>query len=417
MSLQRNTLWNLAGSGAPLIVALICIPYLLRVLGAEGFGVLTLVWALIGYFSLFDFGVGKALTYELGRRSGANLSDLAPYVRAGIGLTAATGVIGAIVIALLAEPLSDRWLNIGTAWRSDAFAAFLIAAIGIFPTTISSGLRGALEGTYRFSASNINRIILGSLMFALPAWSVFFHGKSLWAATLYMVCARLVLMLAMLYQLRHFLVASGRLERTHLASLFNYGIWVAVTGIIGPLMVFGDRFFVSAAVGPELLSQYAIPQEALQRLLLIPAAICGALLPRLASIPRNQISLAYQKNFKRVAWVMFAICSAAALLSYPLLTIWISKDFAKSALLVTLILTAGICINGMSMVSYTVIHALGQPKITAIFHIIELGIYIVLLWGLTKIFGLPGAAIAWTVRVVIDFVLLKTAARKILNEF
>lgn len=416
MSLKRNTLWNLAGAAAPLLVALFTIPYLLRVLGAEGFGVLTLVWALIGYFSLFDFGVGRALTYELGRRSSAGLSELAPYVRAGIALTCATGVLGAAVVIVLAKPLSGIWLNIGSDWKSDALLAFLIAAVGIIPTTITSGLRGALEGINRFSASNINRIVLGSLMFALPAWSVFFHGGHLWVATLYMVIARILLMLAVLYQLRQYMLSPTRLERGHLAALLNYGAWITVTGIVGPLMVFGDRFFVSAAVGAQLLPQYAIPQEGLQRLLLIPAAICGALLPQLASLPRDHVAAAYRQNFRRVAWGMFGICCAVALLSYPGLSIWISPEFARSALTVTLVLTVGIWFNAMTLVPYTVIHALGQPKITAIFHIIELILYVILLWILTRLFGLVGAAMAWTGRVMLDFFLLRMTANRMLNE-
>ena len=45
--LARNTVWNLIGSGAPMVVAVFCIPILVRGLGKEGFGVLTLAWALI----------------------------------------------------------------------------------------------------------------------------------------------------------------------------------------------------------------------------------------------------------------------------------------------------------------------------------------------------------------------------------
>lgn len=67
-------------------------------------------------------------------------------------------------------------------------------------------------------------------------------------------------------------------------SLFGFGSWVTLSGVIGPLMVYGDRFFVSAAVGANLLPLYAIPQEGLQRLLLIPGSFCGALLPRLSSL-------------------------------------------------------------------------------------------------------------------------------------
>ena len=416
MSLRRNTLWNLAGAGAPLLVALFAIPYLLHALGTEGFGVLTLVWALIGYFSLFDFGVGRALTYELGRRSSAKSSDLAPYVRAGILLTCATGAIGAALVAILSKPLSSTWLNIGAVWKDDALLAFLIAAVGIIPTTIYSGLRGALEGLNRFSASNISRIVLGALMFALPAWAVFFHGSHLWIATLYMVIARLVLMLMVLFQLRQFLLHSGKLERMHLAALLNYGIWITVTGIVGPLMVYGDRFFVSAAVGTQLLPQYAIPQEALQRLLLIPTAICGALLPQIAAFSREHAKIAYYRNFKRVTLLMFCVCFVAALLSYPGLSVWISPEFAFGALPVTLILTVGIWLNSIAMVPYTVIHAMGKPKITAIFHIIELVLYAVLIWALTRQLGLVGAAIAWTTRVAVDLMLLRIAARRILID-
>jgi O-antigen/teichoic acid export membrane protein len=416
VSLRRNALWNLLGMGAPLLVALFAIPYLLRTLEAEGFGILTLVWALIGYFSLFDFGVGRALTYELSRRSPTEPSALAPYVRAGLLITLATGMLGAVIVWGVAKPFAGTWLNIRQDWQHDALVSFLIAAVGIIPTTISSGLRGALEGLNRFAASNVNRMTVGALMFALPAWSVYLHGSHLWIATLYMVIARVVLMLVALFQLRQFVNFAGKLERTHLAPLLNYGVWITVTGVVGPLMVYGDRFFVSAAVGPELLPQYAIPQEALQRLLLIPAAFSGALLPRLAGSSINNVERLYQQYFKRVSLVMLVICCVAALFAYPGLSVWISSDFARSALPVTLMLTFGIWLNAMALVPYTVIHAMGKPRITAIFHLFELVLYILMLWILTPRYGLPGAAAAWVIRIAVDLVLLRVAVGRIFRD-
>src|SRR5260370_7816138 len=55
--LARNTVWNLLGSGAPMIVAVFCIPILIRGLGKERFGVLTLAWPLMGYASPFEPGL------------------------------------------------------------------------------------------------------------------------------------------------------------------------------------------------------------------------------------------------------------------------------------------------------------------------------------------------------------------------
>src|SRR5260370_26955505 len=60
--LARNTVWNLLGSGAPTIVAVFCLPLLIRGLGKERFRVLTLARALICYASLVGLGLGRALT-------------------------------------------------------------------------------------------------------------------------------------------------------------------------------------------------------------------------------------------------------------------------------------------------------------------------------------------------------------------
>ena len=59
--LARNTIWNLIGYGVPLVVALFAIPLLIKGLGTDRFGVLTLAWVFIGYLSLFDLGLGRAL--------------------------------------------------------------------------------------------------------------------------------------------------------------------------------------------------------------------------------------------------------------------------------------------------------------------------------------------------------------------
>ena len=60
--LARNALWNLMSLAAPMLVALAAIPALIRTLDADRFAILTLAWMVIGYCSLFDLGLGRALT-------------------------------------------------------------------------------------------------------------------------------------------------------------------------------------------------------------------------------------------------------------------------------------------------------------------------------------------------------------------
>src|SRR5260370_29018279 len=51
--LARNTIWNLVGSGAPMLVAVFCLPSLIRGWGADRFGVLPLAGAPIGKAIMF----------------------------------------------------------------------------------------------------------------------------------------------------------------------------------------------------------------------------------------------------------------------------------------------------------------------------------------------------------------------------
>ncbi len=60
--LAGNGMLNLVGQVLPLAIGLVVIPILVRDLGVERFGVLALIWLIVGYFSLFDFGLGKAIT-------------------------------------------------------------------------------------------------------------------------------------------------------------------------------------------------------------------------------------------------------------------------------------------------------------------------------------------------------------------
>ena len=423
MSLKRNTIWNLVGAGLPLLAAAAFIPYCLNQLGKEAFGVLTLIWALIGYFSLFDFGTGRALTYELSKlRHAKQEEEIQVTLKAGLILTTCSGALGTLIVLALAFQLSHHWLNISLQWQADTYLAFLIAATGIIPTTLASGQRGAMEGLDRFDASNINKIFLGFCMFILPALSIWLHGASLSHIAFYLVASRFLVVIIGVMQLRDYLLTplksslSTDTLLTHMRSLISYGLWLTLTGIIGPMMVYGDRFFVSAAVGADQLSLYSIPQEGLIRLLIVPVAICGALLPTFTTITdQKQLIAVYQKNHRRLMLIMLALCICSAIFAYPILSVWISTDFARQAIPIVLIFSLGIWINSIAVMPFILLQSKGKTALTAQFHVIELFVYILLLYILANKYGLIGAAWAWVIRVSLDLLLLHFAAARMLK--
>ena len=70
------------------------------------------------------------------------------------------------------------------------------------------------------------------------------------------------------------------------------------------------------------------------------------------------------------------------------------------------ILILGLVFNSVAQVPFASIQASGNSKATALLHLIECLPYIVLLWWLITHYGIIGAAWAWTIRMLIDMILL-----------
>ena len=128
--LARNTLWSLLGQALPMVAAVLAIPLLVRGLGTERFGILTLTWTVIGYFSLFDFGLGRSLTQVVAERLGSGRTEELPaLVWTSMLMILGLGVVLGSTLALATPWMAHSALHIprrcnpkpsgrSTCWRS-----------------------------------------------------------------------------------------------------------------------------------------------------------------------------------------------------------------------------------------------------------------------------------------------------------
>ncbi|WP_084181328.1 flippase [Polaromonas glacialis] len=423
MSLKRNTLWNLAGTGLPFLLGAITIPFLIKSLGIEAFGILTLVWALIGYFSLFDFGLGRALTQQVASNLARGDDKKIPHlIKSGILFTTLTGVVGGMLLYVLSAPLGNQWLKVSELLKDDTAQCLIVAAFGIPLTTITTGLRGVLEAYEDFKEVNLLRIILGIANFGLPALAVLFYGPSLTFIVLTLIFARLIVLIAHIVLVNKRLIGSwvsSKGNGKEFKNLFSFGVWMTISNIIGPLMATADRFVISSVLGAAAVAYYTVPSEILMRVLVVPAALTGALFPRLSSKlktePENACKL-YEKCVLIVLIILTPISLVIGLGSYWGLSLWLGAEFAEQSWMVVSALSVGLLFNGIAFVPFAAIQAAGKAKTTAKLHLLEILIYVPLLYFMLHFFGLFGAAMAWVVRAGMDMILLLICAKKILKE-
>lgn len=421
MSLKKNTIWSFIGSVAPMLLGLATIPYLLKQIHVEAFGILTLVWSLIGYFSVFDFGIGRALTHQVSSCLSMGIEENLPsIIKTGLLFMLATGVFGGIILAIASPQLGSHWLNVSKSLEIDTIRCLFIASIGIPLTTITSGLKGILEGYEDFKSASILRIILGISNFGLPALTVMFLDKSLELMVLSLVFARFIVLIAHLVVINkrisiHQLMQSHLADKKNIKSLLSFGAWMTLSNIISPLMVTADRFIISFMLGAGLVAFYTVPFDFIVRLLIIPAALTGVLFPRFTYLFQNdisQIKLLYKKSFVLIFSVMGLISLGLIIGSNFGLTLWLGQNFAKNSWLIASILAIGLLFNSLAQIPHAAVQASGGVKITSLIHLAEFIIYIPLLYGALHFYGLIGAAVVWVLRVFADLIVLSVYANK-----
>jgi O-antigen/teichoic acid export membrane protein len=410
--LARNTIWNLVGQSAPLLVALVAIPLLIKGLGTARFGVLTLAWAFVGYFSLFDLGLGRALTKLVAEKLGAEQAeDLPRLIWTALALMGVLGIIGALVAASISPWLVHNILKIPQALQLETLKAFYLLSMSI-PVVISAiGLRGVLEAHQRFDLANKVRIPVGIFTFLgplivlpftnnlFPVVGVLVSVRFLaWGVNLFL-CLRLVSALR----------KNIKPQRAMILPLISFGSWMTVTNIVSPLMVYMDRFLIGALISVTAVAYYATPYEAVTRLLLISGALVGVLFPAFSTTwgqDRARTARLFGRGVNYVFIALFPLILIIVTLAHEGMTLWLGVEFADNSTFVLQWLAVGVFINSIAHIPFALVQGAGRPDLTAKMHLIELPFYLLILWWLLGVYGIKGVAIAWVVRVGIDTLIL-----------
>lgn len=420
--LAHNVLWNLLGTGAPLLVAIFAIPLLIDGLGLERFGVLTIAWMIVGYFSLFDMGLGRALTKLVAEKLGQGQDNEIPsLVWTAISLMAVLGILGAILIALISPWLVSSILKIPLELQNETKIAFLILAMSIPIVIISTGFRGVLEARQRFDLVNAVRIPLGIFTFLGPVLVLIF-SKSLIIVVASLFFIRLLSWFA--YIILCFFVEpnlrrSITISRSLIRPLFHFGGWMTITNIISPVMVYMDRFIIGAIISMAAVSYYATPYEVVTKLFIIPSALMGVLFPAFSSALVQDSSYASQLFDRAVNYIFIALFPFVLVIvafAHEILSLWLGTDFANNSSLVLQLLAVGVLINSHAHVPFGLIQGAGRPDIIAKLHLIELPFYLLVLWWSLNSFGIYGAACAWVLRVTVDAILFFIIANRFLSK-
>lgn len=404
----QNSLTSLSGFALPSLLALLTWRVLLSQIGPDRLGIVSLAWTVLGFSSLFDFGLGRSLTRAVSEviqhKDNHHVVSLfwsAEFVMVSLGSCA-------MLITLVAQSFGALHITLGSqTLNADAEASLAWVAIGIPAIMITSGARGLLEGIQRFEAVAAGRFTIGIVGLLAPCALCLLGYRSASAAIAAIVFARIGAMLLHLWLCVKLFPALRQcpiVRRSDIIHLATTGAWLTISNIISPLMVSFDRFIVVKVMSAAAVAYYATPVDTLGRLLVIPGAMSSVSFVMFAKTRTSDLHhrQVYERALCLTTGLLGPILLCISLFAKELIGLWLGTRFAVESYKVTQIICIGVFINALASTPYSLIQGLGKMRTTAQLHLLEIAIYAPTCWWLIEYAGITGAAIAWTLRILVD---------------
>ncbi len=407
-----HTAWNLFGMCAPMVVALVSIPLFIQGMGTERFGALVIVWMLVGYFGLLDFGMGRAMTKITSEYMGLGRHHLIPNIFwTALLLMGLFGLGGTVLLGFCSEPLATQWLKITPGLQGEVRVSFLVVCLGLPFTVVVTGLIGMLETRQHFRLINLIRVPLGMATYLAPLVVLPFTN-SLVAVVAALISVRIlefaIFMGCCLYHIPE-LRQNIHVDRRMIRPLLTFGGWMTTSNIALPLMIHIDRFIVGAVRTLTDVAYYANPAEIAVKFLIIPRAGVSALFPPLTmhlARGSDEADRLFARAVKLMLLVLFPPALALVTIAPEFLHLWLGPEFARESAFILQLLTCGVFVYAMSYLAFSLLQSAGRPDLSARWHLIELPFFVATAWWMTSLFGITGMAVCWGLRGLLDVLVL-----------
>jgi O-antigen/teichoic acid export membrane protein len=174
-----------------------------------------------------------------------------------------------------------------------------------------------------------------------------------------------------------------------------------------------DKYFIVGGESFHRLSFYTIPFEVITGIWIIPSSIAAVVYPAFSYYRENasvsEDLLHYSSKYIMV--LMLPLIAFLFMFSEEVLLLWQGAEVARNSAGVLRILLLGVFINSISWVPGNMLTGQGRPDIVAKIHMAQIPLYIVVAYFLIRKYSIGGAAVAFTLRVSFETLLILCSLR------
>jgi O-antigen/teichoic acid export membrane protein len=405
----KGSFWVLVGQVVPLIATFIASPFVIRYLGSEAYGVLLLIAMIPGYFTFADFGMNLASTKFGSEAYGDGLPD-----KEAIAIRTATYIAFCSVL-LIAIPMFifSRFI-INDIFRVPA-KYIDVASIGLKLTTIAFFFNSlsAVINTPQLSRLKMNlnvlinagpRILMTTLAPVVLYFDFGIKGASLLACSTALVILLLNILVSGRLLPRLF---SFSIDQTLIKPLMNFGQSIVLYAIALMFIINMEKMLLPRIMhSPKYLAYYSVAFTLANMTNMFSLAMAQTLLPAFSQLLTPEKKAHLKVLFSRCLRISLIglIPSIMVLLviAKPFFTKWAGEEFGRESTIPFYILLVGVFFSLIVYVPNTILIAIGKSRLFAKYYMLEIIPYTLLVYLFIKLLGVMGAAIAWTIKEIVN---------------
>lgn len=403
----KGSLWTLGGSILPFAVSFVSTPFIIRFLGAEGYGVLLLVGLIPTYFSFADFGMGMASTKFASEAFGQGDREREREV---VWTAATIAALASLVIAIPIFLFSYRIvaaLNVPEHLLSQASIALKIASAAFVIGIVASVLNSPMLARLRMDLNTVTGAVPKILLATITPFILYLGGGIVGAVAWALIIGAAALIGVFYFSCRLLPGLSKPIFNRQLVHpLVKFGGALVISGVAAVLLVNLEKLILVRVTSVQTLAYYGVASALAGAAIMFGTAMQQSLVPAFSQLLEPSRKEELERLFSRtIRMNLIGMAPAFAFLfviAGPFFTLWAGPDFGRESTVPFYVMIVALLFNLCAYVPVSVLMARGRTDVFAKVYWIELVPYIALTALLTARFGAIGAALGWSIRVVFD---------------
>lgn len=408
MRLARNMAAGMANSVVLVLVNLIALPFYLRFLGMEAYGLIGFYATLQAVLQVLDLGLAPTISREIAhgaetgqQRRSASLLRTLGMVYIGVAIAIAA------IIASIAPWIGAHWLQAKSLPDTTVTQAVALMGVNLACRWPISLYHGALVGAHRLARSAATsmaiNILAAATAIAVLAWGV----RSIQA--FFVVQAAFGLLQAIVLR-----ALAGRAvgERdapydfADLRRVLHFSAWMSGIAITSLVFTQLDKALLSRLVDLESFGHYMLAALLVSGLTVLTVPAFNVIYPKFTTLHARGDDAGLEKFYsdtsRMFAAAVFSLALALALHVEAIVTLWTGRhDVAVRVAPLVALLAVGSALNGLMHFPYALQLAMGKPRIPFAINVALLVVALPTIVWLALRQGAVGGALSWALLGVV----------------